>query len=203
MLNSKPNDSSPKCRAISVAQDVLLALLPALLELCRDPVAAVRLAAGSQLGSAAASLCQGAAPSDETPAVSSIALAAADVCLLARSPAFQHRQVYALAFEGMAGAMPADTVLHHFWPAFASLAADPVSNVRLAVARMLVSLTHVPMTEEVTDSSLPSGEAAADFATQLPVRELALELGGDSDHEVARLAREGSLALDNMQESRT
>lgn len=185
--------------ALSALQDVLTALLPALLELCRDPVAAVRLAAGGELGTTVASFCQRVATSEDAASGGSIAAAVAGVCQLAGSPAFQHRQVYAHAFARMARAMPPGTVLQYFWPAFVSLASDGVSNVRLAVVHTLLSLVSPQIGNGTTDLCLQSHEAAAVFVTHPPVHEMALEMEQDSDQEVARLARRVVSLLGDLQ----
>lgn len=143
----------------------------------------MRLAAGSQLGVAVAILCQGVANSED------VAATAINVRLLAISPAFQHRQMYALAFASMARGMPPETVLQHFWPAFACLAADGVSNVRLAVARTLHDLMSSQTGDEITDANVQSSENVAVFVAQPPILEVAVQMEHDIDQEVARLAR--------------
>lgn len=171
-------------------QEALSALVPVLLQLCQDSVAAVRFAAGSQLGLTIARIYE-SGPSGAAFNGGLIA-AATEVCRLASSSAFQHRQVYALAFEGMAQTLLPEDVMMHFWPAFSALAADSVPNVRLTVCRTLLRLVLGPKVIE-SESVRHSGISASTghlfgIVAQAPVRVVVLALVEDSDQEVARVA---------------
>lgn len=173
-------------------QEVLSALVPALIQLCQDSVAAVRLAAGSQLGLTIARMYEGL-PSGIAPDADMTA-PVAKVCSLAYCPAFQQRQVYALTFEGIAQALSPEIVMLYFWPAFAALATDSVSNVRLSVCRTLLRLVLKPLGGENTDlrpgNILSSRGHADDFISQASVRAIVLDFVEDSDQEVVRVANQ-------------
>ena len=177
--------------SVSGIQEVLSALLPALIKLCQDSVAAVRLAAGSQLGLTIARIDW--RTTSGTAFDGDMITASAHVCQLASSAAFQHRQVYALAFESIAKAKLSETVLGLFWPAFATLVSDAVPNVRLAVCHTLLNLILRP--KGGGDTDLRHGCTSPTTVAQTPVLDMALVLIDDSDQEVARVAR---LVVDSM-----
>lgn len=176
---------------VPVVQEVLSALVPVLIQLCQDSVAAVRLAAGSQLGLTIARLYEGV-PSGIAPDAAMTA-AVANVCSLACCPAFQHRQVYALTFEGIAQALSPEIVMRLFWPAFAALAADSVSNVRLSVCRTLLRLMLKPqggVSTGLRHGDISPSLAHSDSISQASVRAIVLAFVDDSDQEVVRVANQ-------------
>ncbi len=112
-------------------QDVCATLLPALLELCGDPVAAVRRAAAQQVGrvlSAAGLLT----PECTQPSNSSAQDVVAQVRSLVRSSSFQQRISYAHAFGSIVQHASRRDVSTLYLPSFLELAYDTVLDVRLA-----------------------------------------------------------------------
>ncbi len=114
-------------------------LLPALLELCGDPVAAVRRAAAQQVG-CVLSTAGLLAPGCTQPRNNSAQDVIAQVCSLARSSSFQQRVSYAHAFGSIAHHASQEDMCTLFLPSFTKLTNDSVLDVRLAAASVLSAM---------------------------------------------------------------
>ena len=123
-------------------QAVCTTLLPALLELCGDPIAAVRRAAAQQVGRV---FCTAGllAPDNTPPQNGSAQDVAAQVCSLARSSAFQRRISYAHAFSSIVQHASQQDVCMLFVPSFTELANDSVLDVRLATLSVLSAMAEL------------------------------------------------------------
>lgn len=169
---------SELCSALDVAE----VLLPALLDLCRDPVAAVRKVAAAQVGPVLAEVVGFRGSSVSVSAVSgqgsgsSGSDAAAEASKALRDFAFgsyRSKQTFAEICARMSDCVPRELFVFEFAPMLLALAEDEVPNVRASVARLLNSYRE-------SLSGLPGAAHAL------------VELGKDPDYDVAFAARFGA-----------
>jgi len=166
------------------APDVAEVIVPALLDLCRDPVAAVRKAAASQVGpvlarvggfkrsgGALAPATAGSGGGDPT-AVAEASKALRDFAF----GSYCSKQMFAEVCLRMMDHVPRDLFLFEFAPMLLALAEDEVPNVRAALAGLLHS-------RQESLGQLPGGAHAL------------TELGNDPDFDVAFSARFGAPAF--------
>ena len=158
-------------------QDVCTILLPAILELCGDPIAAVRRAAAQQVGCVLSTMGL-LTPGCSRPRDGSAQDVVAQVCSLARSSSFQRRVSYAHAFENITRHASEQDACALFLPSYLALANDPVLDVRLAAFYMLSV-----MAEPYEDGMPHSRQDASAAASHIPPGVLAV-LNDTRIHEV-------------------
>eukprot|EP00897_Mesotaenium_endlicherianum_P007821 jgi/Mesen1/7067/ME000369S06390 len=140
-------------------------LLPFTLDLCRDPIAAVRMEAAKQVGALVSLLVrvpdEGASTATDPSAGAGAGEAAVGVGVgvgggggvtkdgqaallavqqLAVSGRFRDRQMFAVACLELAKGLPAPIFVQYLLPALQAAAKDPVVNVRILVARSLAEI---------------------------------------------------------------
>ena len=174
-------------------------LLPAILELCGDPVAAVRRTAALQVGrvlSQSGLLARnGSQACDKT--VSSVA---GQVCGLAWSSSFQQRVSYAHAFGSIAQNVPSDDVCNVFLPAFMDVAHDLVLDVRLVAVSTLLGLIEQPghrmlCAEHDAAASISMQPDITIVLHDVRLQELVQLMTADSDVAIAHMARSCKVQL--------
>lgn len=179
-LAGQLEDISGLCSASDVAE----VIVPALLDLCRDPVSAVRKVAASQVGPVLARVggFRRSGRASEPPAAGSRGgdlAAVAEASKALRDFAFgsyRSKQMFAEVCLRMMDHVPRDLFLLEFAPMLLALAEDEVPNVRAALAGLLHS-------RQESLGQLPGGAHAL------------TELGNDHEFDVAFSARFGAPAF--------
>ena len=199
---TRPRSSNESKSSAVRMQDVYTVLLPAILDLCGDTIAAVRRAAARQVGRVL-SISGLLASISTQPRDSSAQDVVAQVCSLARSLSFQQRVSYAHAFSGIAQQLSREDVSTLFLPSFLTLAHDPVLDVRLAVFNTLLAMakTDVPELPCAQCDTAAEGDmqpAIGAVLKDMRVREAVGIATKDSDVVVAQMASACQKQLSNV-----